>query len=361
MFLLTSAGSISTWIFRARGAKSASLPVTRSSKRMPRAMSRSACWTASFTHASPCMPIMPRFSGCEPGKAPMPSSVIATGIVVRSANAFRRSSAAPSDHAVPGEDDGAGRAVDQVEGVADVARARPVVGPVAGRLGLRGGPVEEARALLGVLRDVDQHRARTAGPRDVEGLAQRRRDLVRLGDQVVVLRDRQRHARDVGLLEGVGADERARHLAGDADQRRGVHHGRGDARHHVGGAGAGGGHRHAHAAAGAREAVGHVHGALLVPRQDVVDGVVRHRVVDGQDRAARIPEHVGDALPREALPDDPGAAERRRLGAAAPRASGLAGHPVTAPSDADETRRAYFAMTPEVNAGAGGAQAARRR
>ena len=27
------------------------------------------------------MPIMPRFSGCEPGSAPMPSSVIATGIV----------------------------------------------------------------------------------------------------------------------------------------------------------------------------------------------------------------------------------------------------------------------------------------
>ena len=28
-----------------------------------------------LTHASPCMPIMPRFSGCDAGKPPMPSSV----------------------------------------------------------------------------------------------------------------------------------------------------------------------------------------------------------------------------------------------------------------------------------------------
>ena len=37
-------------------------------------------------------------------------------------------------------------------------------------------------------------------------------------------------------------------------------------------------------------------------------GIVRHRVVDRQDRAARVAEDVGHALPREAFPDDLGAA-----------------------------------------------------
>ncbi len=39
--LLCSAGSMSTWITFASGAKAATLPVTRSSNRLPRAMSRS--------------------------------------------------------------------------------------------------------------------------------------------------------------------------------------------------------------------------------------------------------------------------------------------------------------------------------
>ena len=58
----------------------ARLPVTRSSKRMPKASSRSASWMAWLTQDSPCMPIMPRESGCAAGKAPRPSSVEATGI-----------------------------------------------------------------------------------------------------------------------------------------------------------------------------------------------------------------------------------------------------------------------------------------
>ena len=41
-----SALSMSTWITLALGAKAETLPVTRSSKRLPRAMSRSACCMA---------------------------------------------------------------------------------------------------------------------------------------------------------------------------------------------------------------------------------------------------------------------------------------------------------------------------
>ena len=39
--LLSSAGSMSTWMILASGAKASTLPVTRSSNRLPRAISRS--------------------------------------------------------------------------------------------------------------------------------------------------------------------------------------------------------------------------------------------------------------------------------------------------------------------------------
>ena len=46
-------------LFGLRG-KPATFPVKRSSKRIPRAMSRSASWIAWLTEASPCIPAMPR-------------------------------------------------------------------------------------------------------------------------------------------------------------------------------------------------------------------------------------------------------------------------------------------------------------
>ena len=42
---------------------------------------------AWFTHDSPCIPIIPMFSGWLAGKAPNPRRVIATGALMRSANA----------------------------------------------------------------------------------------------------------------------------------------------------------------------------------------------------------------------------------------------------------------------------------
>ena len=49
--------------------------------------------------------------------------------------------------------------------------------------------------------------------------AMTRGDVVGVADQVVVLGHRQRDAGDVDLLEGVLADERAGHVAGDGDHR----------------------------------------------------------------------------------------------------------------------------------------------
>ena len=50
--------------------------------------------------------------------------------------------------------------------------------------------------------------------------------------------------------------------------------------------------------------VRHVRGPLLVPDEDVVDGILQHRVVRRQDGAARIAEDGIHALADEAFPDD---------------------------------------------------------
>ena len=173
-----------------------------------------------------------------------------------------------------------------------------------------------------------------------------------LRHQIVVLGDRQRDAGDVGLLKGVGADQLAAHLAGDADDRRRVHHRRGDAGDHVGRAGARGRNRDADAAARARVAVGHVRRALLVADQHVPDRKLEHRVVGRQDRAARVAEDVGHAFAHQAFPQDLCASLSsqlpRKLQTAIAiaelkfqirnqRYSAMFSYPVTAPVDADDT------------------------
>ena len=88
-----SAGSMSTCTILASGAKSATLPVTRSSKRAPRAMIRSLSCRLSTAGTEPCMPGMPRCCGCESGNAPRAISVVMTGAPVFSASL---SSSAPA-------------------------------------------------------------------------------------------------------------------------------------------------------------------------------------------------------------------------------------------------------------------------
>jgi hypothetical protein len=78
--------------------------------------------------------------------------------------------------------------------------------------------------------------------------------------------------------------------------------------------GPGGGDGDADLAGGARVSVGGVRCALLVADQDVADRVLAQSVVDGQDGAAGIAEHVANALAFEGGPDDLGAGEARGLG-----------------------------------------------
>ncbi len=163
--------------------------------------------------------------------------------------------------------------------------------------------------------------ARAAGAGDVEGLGDDARDVVGLAHQVVVLRHRQRDAGDVDLLEGVLADERAGHVAGDGDHGHGVQLGGGDAGHEVGGAGAAGAEADADLAAGAGVAVGRMGGALLVADEDGAQlGMVGPDVVEGQDDAARVAEDDLHALADERL------AERVRADARAVQWLAVAEH-----------------------------------
>ena len=183
---------------------------------------------------------------------------------------------------------------------------------VGARLG--GFKVEDRRRLLRIFCNIHQHRAGTAGTRNLEGLAQRPRKVLGLVDEEVVLRDRQRDAGDVDFLKCVRAQHLARHVAGDADDGDGVEHGGGDAGDEIGRAGAAGGNGHAHIARGARVAVGHVRGALLVAHQHVTDGKLAQRIVGGQNSAARIAEDVRNALAHQRGPQNLSARQARGRG-----------------------------------------------
>ena len=179
--------------------------------------------------------------------------------------------------------------------------------PVAGQTQLDRVVVELGRRELHVLADVDQHRAGPAGAGDVERFLHRLGQLGHVLDQVVVLRDRQRDAGHVGLLEGIRADEGGSDLAGDRDDRDRVHHGVGQPGDQV---------RRARArrwpctrrpGPSPRIAVGREGRVLLVPHEDVVHRIVEQGVIGGHDRAAGIAEDHVDALPHQTFPDDLGA------------------------------------------------------
>ena len=93
-FLEISAGSMSAWMILAPVANVDSWPVTRSSNRAPMVMSRSDFCSAVTAATVPCIPGIPRFSGCESGTAPRAMSVVTTGIWARSTRR-RISSLAP--------------------------------------------------------------------------------------------------------------------------------------------------------------------------------------------------------------------------------------------------------------------------
>ena len=139
--------------------------------------------------------------------------------------------------------------------------------------------------------------------RDEEGLTNRGSDILSLGDEVVVLGDRQRDPCDIRLLKCFGPDEGGSNLACNANDRRGVHHGRRDTRDHVGGAWARCRNGNAHAPARTSVSVRHMGGTLLVASQDMANRELRQCIVSRQNGSARISEHGGYTLSNQRFPD----------------------------------------------------------
>ena len=148
-----------------------------------------------------------------------------------------------------------------------------------------------------VLGQIHDDRPRPAAAGHVECLVHHARQRVHVLDQVVVLGAGTGDAGDVGLLEGVVADQVGGHLAGEADDGDAVHEGVGEPGHGVGGARPRGHQDDAHLAGGSGISFRRVHGALLVPDEDVADGVLlEDLVVNRQYGAPRIPEDHVHAL-----------------------------------------------------------------
>ena len=165
---------------------------------------------------------------------------------------------------------------------------RLAVGAVAAQVhGLRE---DRLRALvLDVFRDVDEHRPRAPRLRDVESFLHDARNLVDVPNEVTVLHDRQRHAKEIGFLERTAPDHFLRHLTGDRHHRDRIHERIRDARDEIRRPRTRSCHANACFAGSPRIALGGEHPALLVARQNRADFFrLRERLVDRHRRPARI-------------------------------------------------------------------------
>ena len=115
--------------------------------------------------------------------------------------------------------------------------------------------------------------------------------------QAVVFGDRTTHAIRVDFLEGIRAEQGARHLAGDANERNRVQLGIGDGRQEVGRARARGGETHGRFAAGARQSLRNEARPLFVAGEHVPDLLaVRQGVVERQVGPTGDPGDSSNAL-----------------------------------------------------------------
>ena len=114
---------------------------------------------------------------------------------------------AGEDDALPGQDDGLLGGVDEFGGAFDIGLGGARDDRIAAQMHALRVAIPVGRLDEHVLGDVDEHRPLAARGGDVEGLLDGLRHLAGAHHEVVVLRDRQRDAGDVGLLEAVAAEQ----------------------------------------------------------------------------------------------------------------------------------------------------------
>ena len=172
--------------------------------------------------------------------------------------------------------------------------------------------LERPLPVLYVLRDIDDHRARPPGTGEFEGAADRRLELLGIGDEENVFGDGAHDGGNRRFLEGVGADGGRRDLSADDDQRDRIRHAVADRRDGIGCAGPGRHHDDADPPTRPGVTGRHESGALLIGGDDeahsrsiffllTVVVVAEHGVVNRQYRAAAIAEDRIDAFVREHL------------------------------------------------------------
>ena len=179
------------------------------------------------------MPGRPMQSGCESGKTPLAISVVTTGICTASATRIRSAGSTFAETAPP-PTYSTGRSAARIASAAVIicwdgraARAcspgcRPAGQPNANSASCRSSGMSISTGPGRPLRAMWNASLTMRGMSSARSTSQR------------VLDDRHRDAVDVRLLEGVGADQVRRHLAGDAHDRRRVQVGVGDRGDQVG-------------------------------------------------------------------------------------------------------------------------------
>ena len=211
------------------------------------------------------------------------------------------------DDAAAGIDDRPLGTGQQPDRLAHRGRVAFQLGPV-GAVGDRLGPAVGGAFDLDILGQVDHDRARPAVGGNVKGLVDDVGNAGDVLDQIVVLGARPGDADGIGFLKGIVADQMPGHLAGQAHHGDGVHHRIGQAGDHVGRTRAGGDQDHARLAGRPRIAFRRVGGTLFVAHQDMADIVLlKQRVIDRQDRAARIAKDHLHTQVAQCLDDDLGA------------------------------------------------------
>ena len=160
-----------------------------------------------------------------------------------------------------------------------------------------------------VLRKVDEHGARTAGARDVEGFLHDAREVVGILHEVGVFHGRERHAARVAFLEGVLAEVRGRRLGGEHHDRARIHEGGVDAGERVGCTRAARHEGDADLARLAGVAVGHVGRTLFMAGEDYLNIRVENCVEHRDGGTTRIAENGVDAFAFEAFDNHFGTAQ----------------------------------------------------
>ncbi len=144
--------------------------------------------------------------------------VVVTGICVASANRRNSSLALPAMMPPPPVEH---RTLGFFYQPDDLVQ-RHIVGPLVRIITAQANIPGEDRLgalLLDVFRNINDHRTRPAGLRDVKRLFNDARDIVDVRNEIAVFDDRQGQAENVRLLESALADHVLRHLARDGQDR----------------------------------------------------------------------------------------------------------------------------------------------